>query len=97
MVREIAQIALASFPNPMGLVKMGSNLYDISSNSGDAHIGLPGAEERGMIQSRALEMSNVDLANEFTEMITTSRAFQANTRVISTSDEVLVELINIKR
>lgn len=97
MVREIAQIALASFANPMGLVKMGSNLYDISSNSGEAHIGLPGTEGRGMLQSRALEMSNVDLANEFTEMITTSRAFQANTRVISTSDEVLVELINIKR
>jgi flagellar hook protein FlgE len=97
MVREIAQIALASFPNPMGLIKMGSNLYDISSNSGDAHIGFPGTEGRGMLQSRALEMSNVDLANEFTEMITTSRAFQANTRVISTSDEVLVELINIKR
>lgn len=97
MVREIARIALASFPNPMGLVKTGSNLYDISSNSGDAHIGLPGTGGRGMIQSRALEMSNVDLANEFTEMITTSRAFQANTRVISTSDEVLLELINIKR
>lgn len=97
MSREIAQVALASFANPMGLVKMGSNLYNISSNSGEARIGEPGKEGRGTIQSRSLEMSNVDLANEFTEMITTSRAFQANTRVISTSDEVLLELINIKR
>ena len=97
MVRQIAQLAMAAFANPQGLFKMGANLYDVSSNSGDPRIGLPGTEGRGMIQSRALEMSNVDLAFEFTEMITTSRAFQANTRVISTSDEVLLELINIKR
>lgn len=97
MVRQIAQIAMASFINPEGLLKMGSNLYTVSSNSGEARIGLPGADGRGEIQSRALEMSNVDLANEFTELITTSRGFQANTRVISTSDEVLLELINIKR
>ena len=97
MVRQIAQIAMASFINPEGLMKMGSNLYTVSSNSGEARIGLPGADGRGEIQSRALEMSNVDLANEFTELITTSRGFQANTRVISTSDEVLLELINIKR
>lgn len=97
MVRQIAQIAMASFINPEGLLKMGSNLYTVSSNSGEARIGLPGADGRGEIQSRALEMSNVDLANEFTELIITSRGFQANTRVISTSDEVLLELINIKR
>jgi len=97
MVRQIAQIAMASFINPGGLLKMGSNLYTVSSNSGEPRIGLPGVEGRGMIKSRALEMSNVDLANEFTELIITSRGFQANTRVISTSDEVLMELINIKR
>lgn len=97
MVRQIGQLAMAAFANPQGLFKMGANLYDVSSNSGDPRIGMPGSEGRGMIQSRALEMSNVDLAFEFTEMITTSRAFQANTRVISTSDEVLLELINIKR
>lgn len=97
MVRQIAQLGMVAFTNPGGLVKMGANLYDVSSNSGDPRIGVPGTEGRGMIQSRALEMSNVDLANEFTEMITTSRAFQANTRMISTSDEVLLELINIKR
>lgn len=97
MVRPLAQIAMASFANPEGLLKLGSNLYDVSSNSGAPRIGLPGEEGRGLVQSRALEMSNVDLAGEFTEMITASRAFQANTRMISTSDEVLQELINVKR
>jgi len=97
MTREIGQIALASFANPQGLVKLGSNLYTVSSNSGEARIGAAGTEGRGLIQSGALEMSNVDLAQEFTDMITTSRAFQANTRMISASDEILVELLNIKR
>ncbi|NMB36043.1 MAG: flagellar hook protein FlgE [Firmicutes bacterium] len=97
MVRELGQLALASFANPEGLLKKGGNLYELSSNSGQPRLGTPGTEGRGLIRSRALEMSNVDLSDEFTEMITTSRAFQANTRVITTSDEVLLELINIKR
>lgn len=97
MVRPLGQLALASFANPEGLLKGGGNLYEISSNSGQPQLGLPGREGRGLIQSRSLEMSNVDLAEEFTEMITASRGFQANTRVITTSDEVLLELINIKR
>ncbi len=97
MVRPLGQLALASFTNPEGLLKKGGNLYEISSNSGEPHLGSPGTEGRGLIRSRSLEMSNVDLSLEFTEMITTSRAFQANTRVITTSDEVLLELINIKR
>jgi flagellar hook protein FlgE len=97
MVRPLARLALASFANPEGLLKKGANLYELSSNSGVPQIGLPGMEGRGLIRSRSLEMSNVDLALEFTEMITTSRGFQANTRVITTSDEVLLELINIKR
>ncbi len=97
MIKELGQVAMASFINPEGLFKIGANLYDVSANSGDARIGIPGDQGRGLIQARALEMSNVDLANEFTEMITTSRAFQANSRVISTSDEVLQELVNIKR
>lgn len=97
MVKELGQLALASFANPEGLLKRGGNLYEISSNSGQPRLGQPGTEGRGLIRSRALEMSNVDLSEEFTEMITTSRAFQANTRVITTSDEVLMELINIKR
>ena len=95
--RILGQVALASFSNPEGLMKAGSNLFDYTVNSGDPRIGVPGEMGRGLIQSRALEMSNVDLAHEFTEMITTSRGYQANARVISTSDEVLTELINIKR
>ncbi len=95
--RTLGQIALASFSNPEGLMKLGSNLFDFTVNSGDPRIGVAGELGRGMIQARALEMSNVDLAHEFTEMITASRGYQANARVISTSDEVLVELINIKR
>lgn len=95
--RTLGQIALASFSNPEGLLKVGSNLFDFTVNSGDPRIGVAGELGRGMIQARALEMSNVDLAYEFTEMITASRGYQANARVISTSDEVLMELINIKR
>ena len=96
-VRILGQLALAYFVNPQGLLSQGANLYDVSSNSGEARIGTPGTEGRGYIQSEALEMSNVDLSFEFTEMITTSRAFQANTRVITTSDEVLMEVVNLKR
>ena len=97
LVRQIGQVALANFTNPEGLLKMGSNIYNFTPNSGSARIGLPGLDGRGEIRSRSLEMSNVDLVNEFTELITSSRGFQASSRVISTSDEVLMELINIKR
>ncbi len=97
MTKTLGQIAMASFINPEGLLNLGANIYDVSANSGDARIGIPGKQGRGLIQARALEMSNVDLANEFTQMITTSRAFQANSREISTSDEVLQELVNLKR
>jgi flagellar hook protein FlgE len=95
--RSLGQVALASFSNPEGLMKVGSNYFNFTVNSGDPRVGTPGEMGKGFIQSRALEMSNVDLAFEFTEMITTSRGYQANARVISTSDEVLTELINIKR
>ena len=97
MIKELGYIALASFSNPEGLQKLGGNLFDATSNSGEPRIGVPGTMDRGFIQSGALELSNVDLAFEFTEMITTSRGYQANARMISTSDEMLIELINIKR
>ena len=97
MVEELGQIAMAFFSNPEGLIKEGGNLYMETANSGEVRIGLPGTEGRGLISSSSLEMSNTDLAFEFTELITTSRAFQANTRVVTTSDEVLVEVINMKR
>lgn len=97
MVEQLGQLAMAYFTNPEGLLKEGGNLYQISSNSGEARIGIPGTEGRGLIQSSSLEMSNADLSFEFTELITTSRAFQANTRVVTTSDEILMEVINMKR
>lgn len=91
------QVALVDFPSYYGLTKMGNNLYGASLESGDAMPGLPGAGRLGSISPSAIEMSNVDLAQEFVKMITTQRAFQANSRVITTSDEILNELINIKR
>jgi len=97
MRQVFGQIATATFSNPEGLSKEGGNLYRETDNSGDAQIGAPGTGGRGLLQSSALELSNTDLAYEFTELITTSRAFQANTRVVTTSDEVLTEVVNMKR
>lgn len=94
---EIGKITLANFQNPAGLTKLGGNSYKESSNSGAATFGTATSSGYGNIQQGLLEMSNVDLANEFTEMIITSRAFQANSRTITTSDEMLQELLNLKR
>ncbi|MBW1700742.1 MAG: flagellar hook protein FlgE [Deltaproteobacteria bacterium] len=91
------QMALADFPSYYGLAKMGNNLYSESLASGQAMPGTPGSGRLGNVSPSSLEMSNVDLASEFVKMITTQRAFQANSRVITTSDEILAELINIKR
>jgi flagellar hook protein FlgE len=92
-----AQVALADFPSYAGLAKQGSNLYSESLASGQALVSAPGASGMGSVAPNTLEMSNVDLATEFVELITTQRAFQANSKVITASDEVLAELINIKR
>ncbi len=92
-----AQIALADFPSYSGLGKQGSNLYAESLASGQPLLGPPNTSGFGSIASNTLEMSNVDLGTEFIEMITTQRAFQANSKVITTSDEILAELLNIKR
>jgi flagellar hook protein FlgE len=91
------KIALADFRNYSGLRKMGGNLYSETLASGQANVGVAGSGGMGSIASNSLEMSNVDLAKEFVKMITTQRSFQANSKAISTSDEVLAELINIKR
>ncbi|MEA3279605.1 MAG: flagellar hook protein FlgE [Thermodesulfobacteriota bacterium] len=91
------QIALADFPNYQGLNAVGDSLYSESRSSGQATPGTAGNGKFGLISSSALEMSNVDLANEFVKMITTQRAFQASSRVITTSDEILQDLINLKR
>lgn len=94
---ELFQIALADFPSYQGLLKQGENLYTESVTSGQALTGTPGTGRLGTISASTVEQSNVDLATEFVKMITTQRAFQANSRVITTSDEILNELINIKR
>ena len=95
--RTLAQIALASFPNPQGLYKAGDNLYQQSLNSGLPQIGTPGTGKRGIISPSSLEMSNVDLAKSFTEIIIAQRGFQVNARVITAADQILQELVNVKR
>lgn len=95
--QPLGQVAMTTFNNPGGLEKLGKNLYEISPNSGQAVVGKAGEMDRGVIVPAALEMSNVDLSEEFTTMIITQRAFQANSRVITTSDELLQEVVNLKR
>ncbi|WP_067473303.1 flagellar hook-basal body complex protein [Actinomadura hibisca] len=95
--QAFGRVALANFTNPGGLEKVGNSLYRTSVNSGEAQIGTAGGGGRGTVQSGALEMSNVDLAQEFTNLIVAQRGFQANTKVISTSDELLNDLVNLKR
>jgi flagellar hook protein FlgE len=94
--QPLGQIALASFSNPSGLIKTGGNLFQSSANSGTANIGAPNSAARGSIATGFLEGSNVDLAQQFTNMIMAERGFQANSRVITTSDEILQDLVNIK-
>ena len=93
----LGQIALADFNNPSGVLRLTDNLYTTSANSGSPVIGFTGEGSQSYITSGALEMSNVDLAQEFTNMITTQRGFQSNARVITTSDEMLQELVNLRR
>ena len=95
--QTLGQIALAVFANPMGLARLGDNLFEQTNNSGIAKIDAPGVGSRGHISPSSVEMSNVDLAQEFTNMIVAQRGFQANSRVISASDEMLQELVNLKR
>ncbi len=95
--RAIGQLGLASFVNPGGLEKAGENNYVVTINSGDALIDPPGAAGKGKILAGTLEMSNVDLAEQFTDMIVTQRGFQANSRTIQTSDQMLQEVLTLKR
>ncbi len=98
MNRLLGQIAVASFSNASGLEKVGDNLYAATLNSGDFDgIGSDISANGGSMQTGTLEMSNVDLASEFTEMIITQRGFQANSRIITVSDTMLEELVNLKR
>ncbi|MFH1625490.1 MAG: flagellar hook protein FlgE [Pseudomonadota bacterium] len=91
------KIALASFQNPWGLTKRGGSLYSESRQSGQAITGPPGTAGMGKLSPNSLEQSNVDIASEFVRMIITQRAFQANSRIITTADDMLAELINLKR
>lgn len=93
----IGRVAVATFNNPDALQKLGGNNYGATVNTGDAILGTAGQNGTGMMQSGKIEMSNVDLSTEFTEMIVASRAYQANSRSITTSDEMLQELLNLKR
>ncbi|TAL30137.1 MAG: flagellar hook protein FlgE [Spirochaetes bacterium] len=93
----VGQVAMAAFTNPMGLTASGENLFEVSNNSGRPIEGPAGEAGRGKIIAGTLEMSNVDLSDQFTDMIVTQRGFQANSRTITTSDQMLQELINLKR
>ena len=93
----IGKLALATFANPGGLSKAGNTSYRVGDNSGQPLVGEAGTGGRGSLTAGALEMSNVDLAEEFTGLIVAQRGFQANSRVISSSDEILQDLVNLKR
>jgi flagellar hook protein FlgE len=95
--RVMAQLALASFNNPEGLEKVGYSSYRTTPNSGLPVLGVAGGGGRGLLSSGTLEMSNVDLAQEFTNLIVAQRGFQANSRVITAADEVLNDVVNLKR
>jgi flagellar hook protein FlgE len=95
--RNLGQIALATFNNPAGLQRAGDTSFTATVNSGEPQIGAAGTGNLGSIAGGAVEMSNVDLAAEFTNMIAAQRGFQANSRVISASDEILQDLVNLKR
>ena len=94
----LGQISVANFANPAGLEKIGENLYAATQNSGQFDgVGMDVTADGGSMTSGVLEMSNVDLSSEFTEMITTQRGFQANSRIITVSDTMIEELVNLKR
>jgi flagellar hook protein FlgE len=93
----LGQLALAVFPNQEGLQQSGSSMFDTGPNSGNALYTTPDSELGGKTKAGYLEMANVELAQEFTDMIKTQRGFQANTRIVTVSDEMLLELVNLKR
>ncbi len=97
VVKAIARLSIALVPNPNGMMAAGSNLYYTAPASGDGQIAFANVGGRGSIRASAIEASNVDMSKEFTNMITTQRGFQANSKTITTADEMLQELINLKR
>ncbi len=97
MRRQVGQLAMASFTNPSGLMRDGHSSFQQGINSGEAQIGAAGSGGRGVFAAGYLEASNVDMAQEFTNMILAQRGFQASSKVITTSDEIMQELVNLKR
>lgn len=95
--QTLGQLAVATFNNSAGLRKEGNSLYAVSTNSGNPVYGIAGQAGRGGLLAGSLEMSNVDLSSEFTELILAQRGFQANSKVITASDEILQDLVNLKR
>jgi flagellar hook protein FlgE len=95
--QNLAQVALSNFNNPAGLEKVGGSMYRTTVNSGASQLGAAGSAGRGLLSAGTVEMSNVDLAQEFTNLIVAQRGFQANSRVITTSDQILDDLVNLKR
>jgi flagellar hook protein FlgE len=95
--QSIGQVALASFNNPGGLQKVGDSEFAAATNSGVAVIGQGGSGGRGTLAAGSLEMSNVDLSQEFTNLIIAQRGFQANSKVITTSDQILQDLVQMKQ
>ena len=93
----VGQLALASFNNPKGLAKLGSNRYGETQAAGIANIGVAGTGGRGTLIGSALEQSNVDIAQEFTRMILAQRGYQANSKTITTADELLLDTLQLKR
>ena len=93
--QAIGRLALASFANDQGLLKVGNGYYQTTLNSGNAQVGVPGTGGRGTLQGGALEMSNVDLAKQLTDLIVAQNAYQANTKVVATTDQVLQSLVNM--
>jgi len=96
-VIPLYRVALAKFQNNQGLLKVGGNLFRETRLSGDPITGKPGTAGLGSISPNSLEQSNVDIAAEFVKMITTQRGFQANSKIITVTDQMLAELINLKR
>jgi flagellar hook protein FlgE len=95
--RILGQVALASFTNPGGLEKVGETAFAVTNNSGEPRLDPANVAGKGKILAGSLEMSNVDLSNEFVDMIVTQRGFQANSKTIQTSDQMLQELMTLKR
>ncbi len=95
--RDISQIAVAKFENNESLFKVGRNLFKESRKSGQAAMGKPGESGRGEVLSKSLELSNVDMAKEFVGLMTAQRNFQANAKTLTTADQMLQDVLNIKR